>query len=102
MYQYIKKYIHTQATPGELLEHNRKINYIPHFAIVNKNKFPSKPRLVFDAAAKNEGSSLNSFLLSGPDATTSLFGVLIRFRKHEIACSGDIKEMFHQVKVGNS
>lgn len=89
----MKKGYARKATTRELLECNPKIYYIPHFAIVNPNKFTPKPRLVFDAAAKNAGKSLNSFLLSGPDAKTSLLGVLIRFHEHAIASSGDIKEM---------
>lgn len=44
-------------------------------------------------------TSLNNELLQGPNLTSSLLGVLTRFRQEPVACMGDIQAMFYQVKV---
>ena len=64
----------------------------------NINK-PNKIRLVFDAAAKTNGTSFNDLLEAGPDLLESLIAVLIRFRQHQVAIVGDILDMFLRVKV---
>ncbi len=75
-----------------------KTMYIPHFAVFNVNK-PGKLRLVFDAACKNQGVSLNEYLLTGPDLIRPLTAVLLNFRLHNIVITGDMEDMFHRVAV---
>ena len=58
-----------------------------------------KIRVVFDAAAMQDGVSLNNQLHQGPDLTKSLLGVLLRFRQYPIALVADLEGMFNQVKV---
>ena len=61
--------------------------------------FPEEPRVVFDCACKSSGVSLNNQLLQGPENTSSLIGVILRFRVNSVAVAADIKRMFHQVFV---
>ena len=76
------------------LEEEKRTWYIPHHYVANP-----KFRMVFDCTASVGGVSLNNQILQGPDNTNSLLGVLFRFRFLEVALVGDIRNMFHQVKV---
>jgi hypothetical protein len=55
---------------------------------------PGKIRVVFDCAAKYAGTSLQ-----GPNLTSNLVGVLLRFRSEQVAITSDVEAMFHQVRV---
>ncbi|XP_076740274.1 uncharacterized protein LOC143418645 [Maylandia zebra] len=72
--------------------------YIPHHGVYHPQK-PGKIRVVFDCSAKYGGVSLNDYLLTGPELTNSLVGVLCRFRKGPVAVMCDIERMFHQFRV---
>ena len=71
--------------------------YIPHHGVYHPKK--NKIRVVFDCSARFKGTSLNDHLLSGPDLTNNLVGVLCRFRRYPCAIICDVEKMFHQFIV---
>ena len=75
----MEKYLtmgHARRVPlDEIKVQDKPLWYLPHHPVLNK---PGKTRVVFDCAAKLKGTSLNDRLLTGPDLTNSIVGVLMR------------------------
>ncbi|XP_063321729.1 uncharacterized protein LOC134619834 [Pelmatolapia mariae] len=69
--------------------------FIPHHIVYHNNK----PRIVFNCSFNYRQASLNKNLLPGPVLGSTLLGVLLRFREYAVAISGDIRGMFHQVRL---
>ncbi|XP_065930417.1 uncharacterized protein [Magallana gigas] len=72
--------------------------FLPLFGVYHPRK-PDKIRDVFDSSVSFEGLSLNSVLLSGPNLTNDLLGVLLRFRMDKVAIMADIQQMFYSFLV---
>jgi len=53
--------------------------------------------MVFDASSSTNGPSLNDCLHPGPSLTTTLFGVLLRFRAKNIGLVADLEKAFNQI-----
>ncbi len=69
--------------------------FFPHHLVEHNGN----NHVVFNCSYQFQGRNLNKSLLPGPTFGPSLLGVLLRFRKHAIAISGDIKAMFLQVCI---
>ena len=69
--------------------------YIPHL-IVHHN---GKSIVVFNCSFKYQQTALNGILLPGPNLGSPLLGVLLRLREYPTAISGDIRGMFHQIRL---
>ncbi|XP_052062914.1 uncharacterized protein LOC127702663 [Mytilus californianus] len=83
---------HAELAPP--LDEHEECWYLPLFGVYHPKK-PDQIRGVFDSSAKCNGVSLNSVLLTGPDLTNDLLGVLLRFRKEMVAVTADVQHMFH-------
>lgn len=89
---------YAEKVPAEDLEHSDgKVWYIPHHGVYHPKE--RKIRVVSNCGATFQGTSLNEQLLQGPDLTSTLVGVMIRFRKEPVVLMADIEAMFHQVRV---
>lgn len=83
---------HAEKAPNLLPE--EECWYLPIFGVFHPQK-PGRVRCVFDSSAKQNNISLNDVLITGPDLTNSLLGILLRFRKEAIAITADIEHMFY-------
>ncbi|XP_062421503.1 uncharacterized protein LOC134132867 [Pungitius pungitius] len=86
-----------ERVPEEELD-NQPAWYIPHHGVYHPHK-PGKIRVVFDCSARFKDTSLNDHLLTGPELTNTLVGVLCRFRRCPVAVMCDVERMFHQFHV---
>ena len=72
--------------------------YIPHHGVAHPAKL-GKVRVVFDCSVKYKSTSRNNQLISGPDLTNQLVGILTRFREEQLAFIADVEAMFHQARI---
>lgn len=81
---------YAEKEPDDVLKQNdgRKW-YLPHYGGLHPQK--KKLRVESDCGATFRGASLNSRLSQGPDLTSTLLGVLARFRKETVVITGDIE-----------
>ena len=95
---YVTKGHAGKRTKEEADRRSNKTWYLPHHPVISPNK-QGKICVVFNAAAKFHGTSLNDQLLQGPDYLNNLAGVLMRRRQEAVVLVTDIEQMFHQVRV---
>ncbi|XP_055951495.1 uncharacterized protein LOC129987553 [Argiope bruennichi] len=73
---------------------------MPHHGVFRPESSTTKLRVVFNASeATSSGQSLNDNLYSGSVVQDDLFAILLRFRKHSIVFTADIKKMYRQIWI---
>lgn len=76
-------------------------HYLPHHAVVRKDRETTKVRIVYDGSAKsgNQEKSLNDCLETGPNHIPHVFNMLARFRKNPVGITADIEKAFLMVGI---
>ncbi len=76
-----------------------EVHYLPHHAVIRRDKHTTKLRIVYDASARSQGPSLNDCLFTGPKFDQSILDIVLRFRVHPVALSADIEKAFLMVSI---
>ena len=74
-----------------------KVHYIPHHAVIRRDKSTTKLRVVYDASARSNSVALNDCLYTGPPLKENIFDELLRFRANRVALCGDTEKAFLMV-----
>lgn len=69
------------AKVGREMECSKESWFIPHHMVTHNGK----NRIVFNCSFSYQGHNLNELLIPGPNLTSSLLGILLRFREHSFA-----------------
>ena len=77
-----------------------KVRYLPHHAVIRRDRKTTKLRNVHDSSAKHteRTHSLNNWLETGPNYTPHLFDTMVNFRWHKIGLTTDIEKAIRNWK----
>ncbi|XP_064472444.1 uncharacterized protein LOC135386595 [Ornithodoros turicata] len=74
--------------------------YMPHHAVIRRERETTKVRIVFDASSSAPGFlSLNQVLHAFPNLNSDILSLLLRFRMHRIGMVADIEKAFLQIAL---
>ncbi|XP_044573418.1 uncharacterized protein LOC123257660 [Drosophila ananassae] len=101
---FIKEYLnlgHMSLVPPEL--HRDCKYFLPHHCVLKKDSTTTKLRVVFGSFAVTTSCySLNDILMAGSVIQPKVFYILLRFRSHPVALTGDICKMYRCVRMASS
>ncbi|XP_043862587.1 uncharacterized protein LOC122756556 [Drosophila santomea] len=91
---------HMSAVPASEVSSCRYFLPLFNHCVIKEDSSTTKLRVVFKgSAAPSTGYSPNDVLMAGPVIQPKLFHILIRFRSHPVAVTGDICKMYRCVRV---
>lgn len=82
----------------ELMSYKGPTFYITHHEVFKEESSSTPVRIVSNSSLKNQdGVSLNSLLMKGPNMLNNIFGVQLRFRTYPVALVGDVAKMYNSI-----
>ena len=88
-----------KLTEAEIREYDGPCHYISHHKVLKNDSSSTPCRIVFDSSANFQNHTLNDYWGKGANLVNDLVGVLLRFRENKVGVVGDIKKMYHAVKI---
>lgn len=85
-------------TTQELNSYNGPIYYLCHHEVMKEGSTTSC-RIVYNSSRKIKGECINDYWGKGINPVNNLLGVLIRFRERKVVIVGDIRKMYHTIKI---
>ena len=76
-----------------------RVHYLPHHAVIRQDKQTTKVRIVYNASAQSNGTSLNNCLHTGPKFNQKILDILLRFRCYRVALTADIEKAFLMISI---
>ena len=73
-----------------------KVHYLPHHAVIRRDKETAKLRVVYDASARSGDPTLNDCLYTGPKFNHN---ILLRFCSYRIALTANIEKTFLMISI---
>ena len=95
----ISRRVVRKLTDQEIRNYNGPVHYLSHHEILKPDSQSTPCRIVLNSSACFNGHILNDYWAKGPDLLNNLLGILIRFREHAVAITGDISKMYHSVHI---
>lgn len=90
---------HAHVVPPWEATKSTDVFYLPHSSVINESLILKSVRIVFNASAIFQGSSLYEFTLVGPKLQKYIVDILTKVRSKPIVVAGDISKMFLQIKI---
>lgn len=95
----VQRGVARKLTQTEIDNYDGPVYYLSHHEVLKPESASTPCRIVFNSSAKFQGHSLNSYWAKGPDLMNNLLGILVRFREGPAAFVGDIRKMYHAIKI---